>query len=412
MVGQIASLAGTLPGSSTQYVPWQASLSAWNSSEGRQHNVMPCSGAWSKLRVGCVDPGGVTESRAFTLRVGLADSALTCTVSTGATKAQDGSNSVSVSAGNLIDMKQVTSAGVAVSADTWWTAIFTATNANEFPCMWSSATGAGAGATRYAPYQGDGALQVASAAGLNIDYLSAAQMPAGTLTNLYVHLDSNQATSSQVITVYLNGAPTNLTVTIAAGASTGNDTTHTVTVAEGDLISYELVNNGSTAPRPCVSTLFKPTTNGECPAIFCQSATHPQNVTRYNSIGGGAQAWSTTESPRQMGLNACTVEKLYFQSDPANLNTTSMTVRKNTADGTVTQTVTGATVGQHPPVAGHDTTHTDSFADDDLIAIKAINSLASGATTTQGMVVLLMSQPATNTKIGASNRHMPRIGVR
>lgn len=393
MVSQVASVSGNLAASTSNFSQLQGSNNAWSSTETRTQQVLPCAGTYSNLRVTVTDPSGAA-TRQFILRKTAANTTLTCTVTGGATQAQDLVNSVAVVAGDLVNMRQTTSAGVASSPNTTWNMKFTATNNNESPLMWGNATGPAAGATNYAPYMGDGAIQAATAAPpLNVDFLVAAPIPTGgTLKSLYVALSTAMTGGSMVITVYQNGAPTGLTVTIASGASSGNDTTHTLTIAAGDTISYEMVNNGSNAPFPHISTCFVATTDGESITCIASAGTQLQNTTNYNAIGGGSATWVTTENTRQVALQACTVKNFYFQSNPAITTTVTGTVRKNTAAGNNTAVVTGIVLA--PPVQANDTTHTDTFVDDDLCSIQMVTSLTTGTVRTYAAVVLYIAPPS------------------
>jgi hypothetical protein len=69
---------------------------------------------------------------------------------------------------------------------------------------------------------------------------------AGTISALYGTVDSF-ATGSVVVTLYLNGAPTSLTCTLASG-TTGDSTcsaTGTITVTAGNTVSVQITNNTS-----------------------------------------------------------------------------------------------------------------------------------------------------------------------
>lgn len=69
---------------------------------------------------------------------------------------------------------------------------------------------------------------------------------AGTVKNLYVRTQTTQdAGGTLVITVRKNGSSQTLTLTIGAGATanTFSDTTHSFTIAAGDLLTIQLVNN-------------------------------------------------------------------------------------------------------------------------------------------------------------------------
>lgn len=392
MIGQVSSLVGTLGASLTNYVQAQASgLANWNSAETRNVQVLPCAVTVRYLLFACADPSG-SATRALTIRKNLADTSVTCTVTGGSTQSSDLVNTASFVAGDLIAVKQATSAGVATSTNTTWAFIVEATATNTFPCMWSNATGPAAGATRYAPYMGDGAVQAASGGGLNVDYLAAAPVGAdGTFHSLYGRLDTTVtgAGATYVVTVLKNGAATGLTFTINSGVATGNDTTHSFSVVKGDTISYEIFNNGTNAPRPAISMVFSPTTDGECPTCIAQPATHAQAVTRYNALGGGAGGWASAENTRQPIVIACTVKNLYFASNPADTTTVATTIRKNAADTTITQTVTGTSGA--PPVQGNDTTHTASYADFDALDLKAITSATTGNVTTMAACVLYIA---------------------
>lgn len=68
---------------------------------------------------------------------------------------------------------------------------------------------------------------------------------AGTLSNLYVEIDTADATQSRTFTVYKNGADTGITTTLAATVTSGNDTTHTVSFAAGDTVSIHTTGSGA-----------------------------------------------------------------------------------------------------------------------------------------------------------------------
>ena len=69
---------------------------------------------------------------------------------------------------------------------------------------------------------------------------------AGTLRRLQVKAKQNTLDGATTIKVFQNGTATALAVTLAAGAKTGDDTTHTVPVAVGDRISMEVITGGTT----------------------------------------------------------------------------------------------------------------------------------------------------------------------
>jgi hypothetical protein len=64
---------------------------------------------------------------------------------------------------------------------------------------------------------------------------------AGTVSDLYVYVSANASTTDTTVTLFKNSVATTLTVTITAlTTGTFSDTTHTVSVAAGDLLQWEL----------------------------------------------------------------------------------------------------------------------------------------------------------------------------
>ena len=82
-------------------------------------------------------------------------------------------------------------------------------------------------------------------------------LAACVISNLYIVIESAQpGTGSLVLTCRKNGVDTTLEVTIAAGSpgATYSDTTHSVAFAVGDLLSFRLKNNASSA-TPNIDTM-------------------------------------------------------------------------------------------------------------------------------------------------------------
>jgi hypothetical protein len=68
----------------------------------------------------------------------------------------------------------------------------------------------------------------------------------GTLRRFRLTASQNTLDGNTVATVFHNGAPTGITVTLAAGALVGNDNAHTVAVNNGDNISVQVTTAGTT----------------------------------------------------------------------------------------------------------------------------------------------------------------------
>lgn len=78
----------------------------------------------------------------------------------------------------------------------------------------------------------------------------------GTLQNLRVRtISGNVSVANATFTVQVNGADTAITCTIASGASSASDLTHTAAVNVGDLVSVKITGNGTTLPSVTWETL-------------------------------------------------------------------------------------------------------------------------------------------------------------
>ena len=78
----------------------------------------------------------------------------------------------------------------------------------------------------------------------------------GTLSKFYMRISSAQpATGNLVVTVRVNGVDTAMTFTVLASAvaATYADTTHSVTVAAGDIVTISLANSATGAPSAIIA---------------------------------------------------------------------------------------------------------------------------------------------------------------
>jgi hypothetical protein len=73
-------------------------------------------------------------------------------------------------------------------------------------------------------------------------------MAAGTFKNLYLRLNTPQpAGGSLVVSLFVNAAATAISITIPAGSAAGvySNTANTATIANGDLVCWEVINNAA-----------------------------------------------------------------------------------------------------------------------------------------------------------------------
>lgn len=85
-----------------------------------------------------------------------------------------------------------------------------------------------------------------------------------TVKNLYVDLSAapGGASDSWTITLYVNGSPSALTTTISVSATSGSDTSNSVSVAAGDIIYWRVVEAGT-----CNATKIRLSCEADCSTV-------------------------------------------------------------------------------------------------------------------------------------------------
>lgn len=148
-------------------------------------------------------------------------------------------NGTSTLSGNLV--APGTSGNVLTSNGTTWASTAPAASAGKsFWQIWLSAS-FGATSTNYAQYTNFSTTEANCRFYIPL---------AGTFKNFYFYtLSAQSGTGSLVATVRKNAVATSVTTTVSAGAAAGtfSDTTHSFTVAAGDYITIEFVNNASSS---------------------------------------------------------------------------------------------------------------------------------------------------------------------
>jgi hypothetical protein len=79
---------------------------------------------------------------------------------------------------------------------------------------------------------------------------------AGTLRNL-VALQTSTGVSNLVYTVQVNGVDTGLTVTVNSGSTTASDTTHTVAVLPGDIVTLKCVSSATSTSTLSMTAILE-----------------------------------------------------------------------------------------------------------------------------------------------------------
>lgn len=367
MTGQIIGNGPTQNTGLTRYLGLSAGGAAWNSTEATVRQVMPISGSITTSRF-CLSGASGTGSRAFTIRKNGSDTTQTATI-TNATCATDTVNSVSFVAGDLVDIKQVTT-GTLNSTRAMWAIKILAANSNEFPLLMGTLNQVGAGQTRYHDLQGDSGGQFTE------QYTEYVFPTAGTVSKLYVKTDTNAVTSTIVTTLRVNSVDTDLTASIAAGESAQSDTSNSVAVIAGDRATIKFVNNGSASLRATVGMKFAPTVDGESIGGYNSNSNLSQATTQYSTAMGGGIALDSTEANIKQLVLAGTMKKLRgatYANVGGSGQTMTATARLNGADSALTCIInTGAK-------ACSDTSDTVTLANDDMVNFGYTNSATTGA---------------------------------
>lgn len=335
---------------------------SWNATEAAREQLVGASGKLKNLRVELNDAPGAGTSYVFTVRVNGADSELTCAIVSAATSKSDTTHEATVSPGDRVCL-ECDPVNTPAARQARWTIMFESDTAKESLILGGSINPLNNAATEY--------NQVTA----SDDFEWGAEIRAkqvcptsGKIKNFYVKLSEDPGTSPDAyrFTLRVNGADSDLVVTITADDTTGNDTTDEVTVAAGDILTLmsEPLEGPSAAPWAVWGMAFVADTDGES-IILAGTYNDPDpESTEFHYLSGGWADWAAEASRYQLG-QACTLKKLYIelQNTPVASRFT-FTVRINGADGNLTVDVGFGSK------TGSDTTHTDVISDFDELAFE------------------------------------------
>lgn len=191
---------------------------------------------------------------------------------------------------------------------------------------------------------------------------------AGTIRNLYIELASSPGSGkSYTFALMVDGVASDLTTAIADSATTGNDTTHVISVSAGQRVSLRATPSNSPAtPRIVWTLMFRANANAETAIMgLTPFANFLTRFTHVSSITGNAA--STDESEQeQLVAGSGTIKNLYIllSADPGDdPEGYRITVRKNRVNQSLTVTITA------DDVSGNDTVNSFTVAPGDLLSI-------------------------------------------
>ena len=220
-----------------------------------------------------------------------------------------------------------------------------------------------------------------------------------TLTDLQVYASANARTTTTTYRSRVNSGFGNLTLDIAASATgTVEDTSNTDTLVSGDLINWSITSGTGTENLvvQVVSAELK-TTDGTHQYVGGEGTsgrTITAGTTTFHPFSGRLTDSNTTESNFAVDTNLVMTTSLLQTNITANtiVLDSTLTLRKNSADGNQVVTITALTTGIF-----QDTTNSDSFVATDTlnhqivtpstITTLALNSISLLANSTTGVTV-------------------------
>jgi hypothetical protein len=195
-----------------------------------------------------------------------------------------------------------------------------------------------------------------------------------TLTNFYIQIDVAPTTgNSFTFTVVKNGTATAMQVVISDLATSGTDTTNSVSVVAGDTLSLQCTPSGA---APVTSTAqswnFVVTAPSLTAPLLSSLASASTTVTNYASLTAGhvsSSGWSATETDSQIIVpTAGTINNLYVKlsNTPGSTKSFQFTLVQNGSTTTLDATVSGT------GTTASDTTHSVSVAAGDTLTMRSV----------------------------------------
>lgn len=398
----ITPLIGKFTSASTAAAQWNwltNQVATWASSagSGRYQNIA-VSGTLQNFTVHLQTAPGTGTSWDYTIVKNGVDTALTVHIADTNTTATDSTHTVSVSPGDTLGIHAVPTNTPAASGQGSSLAVQLSCASNVSVTMAGTNGAMSNTAVQYQGLQGwNNSLNLSSTE----SDVSVVMPTAGTFKNMYAWTTAAPtAGKSYTVTFRKNGADQSLTTSISGTNTTNHDTTNSVSVVAGDVVSVSWTPVGTpTAAVPRVSLEFDPTTDGESLMLYGDNNNALVSTAYEIPFGRGQQTWTATESSRQVvSPVAMTVSKLY--ASIATPLTGSMayaiTLRNNTASTTLTTTLDST----HS--TNQDLSHSPSIAAGDIIAIQETPTNSPTLQPIKISMVAYVAPPAAATNQGST----------
>ncbi len=371
----------------------------WDATELRSINVVSSAGDFKNLRFRLVNAPGVGNSRTFTLRINGVDTDLTLTISNTDTQGSNTSDIVSVSAGDYVSIG-TTSSGSPASSSAAWSTIFDGTTSKESLVLGGSAVdfSIDGGETFYNHIFG-GAVGETS-----LVHVNQIIPTAGIAKKFYIKLSTAPGSGENAtFTVIKNDVEQSLGVTISDAATTGNDTSDTISFSSGDKISLKIVASAGCATfRYGSGFTFLSDVDGESLILGGTGESISANNTEYAALALGPfhfADFSTVESSSYVLGQSTTLRKFYLELSvaPGVGKSRTFTVRQNGVDTDLEIVISGnGTTGSY-------TSSDLTISNFDYLTLKTVPSGTPASTDVYWGVVGTTVLAATNTKTFTSD---------
>lgn len=325
--------SGSPPNSTVNYLSPAITLGNWNTVEADRQTLIPHDMTLDNLHVFVKQAPGSGKSYTFTIFKNGSATALSAVLSDTNTTASDTTHSVSFTAGDTISLCSTPSGTPTIPIALTWCMDQTATGKFAFLGQDSSAyitTG----------FQG---IHGAGSAADTVGEVDGIMPIAGTFSNAYLKLyTAPGAGTSLTYTLYVNGADTDISVTIADTNTSGSDTTHSASVSAGDSVAWHITSSGAISGTILDSTAisFAPSTDGQSCMLFGKKLAMSTSSTQYNFPQGDSSG-NTTESNRPFIFNAITLLGLYvdLSAAPGSGKSYAITINNGGSATALTKTI-------------------------------------------------------------------------
>lgn len=373
--------------SATNYgCPYGFTSGTWGSVETTRRITCASAGTFSKFRVNLLTAPGSGNSYTFTILKNGSSTGVTVAISGTATTGSDLSNTFTVVAGDMINVEAVPASTPTQPDGFRCSLVFSSDTAGESMLFANSVSTLLTTTTKYLSFGGS------IPGGTTTESLAQIVIPTdGTLKNLVVNLQNAPGgIQTRTFTIYKNGSPELLLVTITGVATQGSDLgVTTVDVAPGDVISIRADASASAADSHAyVGLTFLADTAGEFIIAASPTGNLDNGNVEYTLITGGVPGDSPTETLKLSLTDAVTFKAIYvvLSGEPGAGNSYTFNLRDDIADAGLSVAISDAAT------TGNTTGASVSVAAGSLIATSS--TPASTPTTRTGMISYLATVTA------------------